>query len=139
MWECPKCKRQFKREHQSHYCGSKPATIDEYIERQEPNIQPILIKMKETIHQAIPDADECISWSMPTWKKKRNIIHFAANKNDIGLYPGEEATAFFQDRLDKYKTSKGAIRLPINKPIPFDLVSDIAKWSFEQEIKIGDK
>lgn len=139
MWECPKCGRYFKREHQSHYCGSKPVTIDEYIERQEADVQPILEKMRETICRAIPNADECISWGMPTWKKRRNIIHFAANKKDIGLYPGEEAVAFFQDRLDLYKTSKGAVRLPVDKPIPYGLVSDIAKWCFEQDAKQDEK
>jgi len=133
MWECPKCGRTFKRINQSHYCGSAPKTVDEYINRQEDCIQPILAKLREVIQKTIPDAYECISWGMPTWKKKNNIIHFAANKGYVGLYPGDEAVAFFQKQLAEFKTSKGAIRLPVDKPVPYNLVSEIAEWCYKQE------
>jgi len=76
---------------------------------------------------------ERISWSMPTYWRRHNIIHFAAFKNHIGLYPGAKAIENFSDRLTEYKTSKGAVQLPYSKPIPFQLIAEIAKWCYETE------
>lgn len=134
MWRCPKCEREFKRNQQSHYCGTAPTTIDEYIGRQSEIVQPILVKIRSTINNAIPDAEERISWSMPTWWKRHNIIQFAVNKHHIGLYAGEEAVEFFQEQLMEYETSKGTVRLPIDKPMPYVLISEIANWCYKQEI-----
>lgn len=128
MWECPKCGRKFKHTNQDHYCGETPTTIAEYIERQPEQVQPYLQKINSTIKSAIPDTMEKISWSMPTYWKKRNLIQFAAFRNHIGVYPGPEAVAAFSDRLKDYKTSKGAIRFPYDKPLPFELIAEIAKW-----------
>lgn len=132
MWTCPNCKREFKNKNQSHYCGKAPATVDEYISRQEDAIRPLLSLIKDAIHSAIPEAEETISWGMPTWKKnKANVIHFAANKNHIGLYVGQEALAFFEDRLEGLDADKGTIRLKTDRELPTDLISDIAKWCYE--------
>lgn len=65
---------------------------------------------------------------MPTYWKKQNLIQFAAFKKHIGLYPGPVAVEAFTDRLQGYKTSKGAIQLPFNKPLPLDLIREIAVW-----------
>ena len=110
MWTCPKCGRTFRRTEQSHYCGKAPETIEEYILGQPEEVQPILRQLQETIHSAIPEAKEKISWSMPTFWKGRNLIQFAASKKHIGLYPGAEAVEVFADRLAEYPTSKGTIR-----------------------------
>ena len=72
---------------------------------------------------------------MPTFWKGRNIIHFAAAKKHIGLYPGPDAIGEFADQLAEYKTSKGAIQFPNNKPMPLDLITAIAKWCFENNRK----
>lgn len=128
MWQCPKCGRTFKHTNQDHYCGEAPKTIQEYIERQKEQAQPYLQQIRETIGTAIPDAVEKISWSMPTYWKKRNLIQFAAFQHHIGLYPGPEAVVAFADRLKEYKTSKGAIQLPYDKPLPLSLISEIAVW-----------
>ena len=130
MWTCPNCGREFKRTNQSHYCGKAPATIDEYIFRQEESIQPMLVSLRNTIHDAIPEAEEVIAWSMPTWRKKDNIIHFAVSKNHIGVYVEQEAVSFFEEQLKEYETNKGVIRFKLNQEIPLSLVSDIAKWCF---------
>ncbi len=127
MWTCPKCGRKFKHQNQDHYC-IKPESIDQYIEFQDETVQPYLQALRETIRNAIPDAQEKISWSMPTFWKKRNLIQFAAFQRHIGLYPGEEAVGIFQDKLSGYETSKGTIRLPYDKPLPLGLITDIAKW-----------
>jgi len=71
---------------------------------------------------------EKISWSMPTYWKKHNLIQFAEFKKHVGLYPGPEAVEAFADRLQAYKTSKGAIQFPYDKPLPLALIGEIAKW-----------
>ncbi len=131
MWNCPKCGRSFSREGQTHYCG-KIDTVDQYIDAQEEAVRPYLNEIRLIIRSALPDALEKISWSMPTYWRGRNIIHFAASKKHLGLYPGGEATSFFAARLSGYDVSKGTIRLPYDEPLPGELITDIAKWCYEQ-------
>ena len=128
MWECPKCGRTFKKMNQDHYCGPAPATIEEYIERQPEESRSYLRQINSAVKAALPEAAEKISWSMPTYWKKRNLIQFAAFKKHIGLYPGPEAVEAFADRLKEYKTSKGAIQFPYDKPLPLELIAEIAMW-----------
>ena len=131
MWKCPQCGRSFARTEQPHDCG-KPETIDQYIDAQDEAVRPRLRAVREAIRAAIPEAQERVSWSMPTFWKGRNLIHFAANKNHIGLYPGDEAVAAFADRLEAFDTSKGTIRLPHAEPLPLGLIEDIARWCMEK-------
>ena len=131
MWTCPKCGRSFKNQNQDHYCKKAPETIDEYITSQPEEAQPYLNQVREAIRTALPEAQERISWSMPTYWKGRNLIQFAASKRHIGLYPGPEAVEAFAGRLAEYKTSKGTIQLPYSKPLPLELIAEIAKWREE--------
>ena len=126
-WKCPECGREFAKQDQPHYCG-KPQTVDEYIESQDENARPKLNEIRAVIRAAIPDAEECISWSMPTYRKGNNLIHFAASKKHLGLYPGGEATTVFAQELAGFDVSKGTIRLPYNRALPVELISMIAKW-----------
>ena len=130
-WKCPKCGREFSRQNQGHYCV-KPQNIDEYIAAQDEKYQPRLREIREILQKALPDADERISWSMPTYWKGRNIIHFAASKKHLGIYPGDEATATFAEELSGYDISKGTIRIPYNQPLPEELIRRIAQWCFEK-------
>lgn len=127
MWKCPTCGREFENNNQKHFC-EKPSSIEQYILLQPKEVQPILQKIRETIAQTAPNAKEKISWGMPTFWQGENLIHFASTKKHIGLYPGEEAIVFFENRLVGYKTSKGAIQLPLDKPIDYELITDIVKW-----------
>lgn len=95
-------------------------------------MQNYLRQVDEAIHNAIPDAVQKISWSMPTYWKKRNLIQFAAFKKHLGLYSGAEAVSAFAERLQDYKTSKGAIQLPYIKPLPLDLIGEMAVWCRNQ-------
>ena len=133
MWTCPKCGREFNRTNQDHYCGKAPASIDEYILKQDITIQPVLIDLRNAIHDAIPEAMETIAWSMPTWKKKGNIIHFSVSKNHIGVHIGEEAVTHFHERLKGLEVYKSVIRLKFDQEMPLSLIADIAKWSFAKE------
>ena len=130
MWKCPKCGREFSRQGQDHYC-MKPQTIDEYIAMQDEAVQPRLQEVRGIIHSAIPEAEEHISWSMPTFWKGRNLIHFAASKKHLGLYPGDEATRVFAEALKDFDVSKGTIRIPWNRALPVALIQEIAKWCYE--------
>lgn len=127
MWKCPKCNREFKNTEHNHFCD-KLNSIDEYIAAHPEDVRSLLQNIRETIRKAAPEATEKISWQMPTFWQGENIIHFAAFKKHIGLYPGGEATAVFAERLAGYKTSKGAIQLPLDKPIDYDLITDIVRW-----------
>lgn len=130
MWKCPKCNRELKHIDQSHFCEI-PKTIDDYIAVQAEEIQPILKQLHIMIADVLLDAQEVISWGMPTFRKERNIIHFAANKKHIGLYPGDLAITHFTKRLLDYKTSKGSIHFQYDKPLPADLIKDIVKWCLD--------
>lgn len=131
MWKCPKCGREFKNAGQSHFCG-KINTIDDYIADQPKEVQTLLKDVRKTIRAAAPEATEKISWQMPTFWQGENIIHFAAFKHHIGIFPGGEAVGVFKDRLTGYKTSKGTIHFPLDKPINHQLIADIVRWRLEQ-------
>lgn len=130
MWKCPKCKKEFRKENQSHYCGEKPKTIDEYIIRQEAEKQLDLFLIRDALRKALPNAEERISWSMPTFWKQHNIIHFAAAKHHIGIYPGPDALTHFKDELKNYSINKGTLRIPYGK-VDVKLIQTIAKWCLE--------
>lgn len=131
MWKCPNCGGEFKDANQDH-CSGIINTIDEYIADQPAKVQPLLQSVRETIHEAAPDAMEKISWRMPTFWQGENIVHFAAFEKHIGLFPGGEAVGVFADRLEGYKTSKGTIQFPLGKPIDHTLIGEIVRWRVEQ-------
>ena len=130
MWKCPKCGRTFKNENQSHYCGKTPNTVDEYILAQDEEVRSQLQNVRQVLVKNLPGAVEKISWSMPTYWKDHNIIHFAAQKKHIGLYPGPEAVEFFAGRLEQagLKYSKGTIQSPYARELPLGLIGEIAEW-----------
>jgi uncharacterized protein YdhG (YjbR/CyaY superfamily) len=106
--------------------------IGEYIASEAPEIQPLLRQVRETIRAAAPEATEKIAWNMPTFWQGENLIHFVANKRHIGIYPGGEAVGVFAERLTGYKTSKGAIQFPLDRPIDYELIADIVRWRLGQ-------
>ncbi len=133
-WKCPKCGREFDKREQEHYC-LKPQTIDEYIALQDEKIRPVLEELRAVLRSALPETEERISWSMPTYWKGRNIIHFAASKKHCAIYPGGEATGVFADELSRYDTSKGTIRFPYDQKLPVKLIRKIARWCYENYAK----
>ena len=130
-WKCRIWGREFSRKNQDHYCV-KPQNIDEYIAAQDEKYQPRLREIREILRKALPDAEERISWSIPTYWKGRNIIHFAASKKHLGIYPGDEATDAFAEELSEYDVSKGTIRIPYDQPLPEELIRSIVQWCFEK-------
>lgn len=104
--------------------------FDKYIASQSPEAQVKLIELRTILRNALPDAEERISWAMPTFWKGRNLIHFAAFKNHIGLYPGDHAIEAFKDELSDFSVSKGTIRFSYDKELPASLIERIAKWCY---------
>ena len=137
MWRCPKCNREFRNTNQDHYCG-KVETIDQYIAEQVDEVRPILQKIREVIRGAAPNAIEKISWQMPTFWQGENLMHFASFKKHISIFPGSGAVEVFADRLAEYKTAKGTIQFPLDKPMPYELIAEIARWKVA-EVTSGDK
>ena len=103
-------------------------TIDEYIALFPEEIQKILVQIRAVIREAAPEAVEKISYRMPTFHQKENLVHFAVMKNHIGFYPGAEGVAAFAAELGEYQTSKGAIRFHLGKAIPYPLIAKITRF-----------
>lgn len=131
MWKCPNCGREFKNAEQNHFCG-KISSVDDYIADQPAVVQRLMQAVRAAIRAAAPDATEKMSWQMPTFWQGENIVHFAAFKNHIGIYPGGDAVGVFAERLAGYKTSKGAIQLPMDAPLDHQLIKDIVSWRLAQ-------
>jgi uncharacterized protein YdhG (YjbR/CyaY superfamily) len=110
-------------------------SIDEYISQFPLEVQEILESFRKVIKEAAPTATEKISWQMPTFVLHGNLVHFAAHKNHIGLYPGASAIDAFKNELSNYKFSKGAVQFPLGKPIPYELITRIVKFRVDESIK----
>lgn len=131
MWKCPKCGREFKKNNQNHFCGEKPKTIEEYINNQDIEKQADLFLIREILHSVLIEAEERISWSIPTYWKNNNIIHFSAAKNHIGLYVGENVVTKFHQKSKAYCINKGTIYIPYGK-VDSDLIKMIAQLCWEE-------
>ncbi len=103
-------------------------SIDDYISAFPEEIQEILTNIRKVIREAAPEATEKISYQMPTFYLKGNLVHFAAFKNHIGFYPAPSGIEAFQEELSKYKGAKGSVQFPLNQPIPYDLISRITEY-----------
>lgn len=108
-------------------------TIDEYISNFPPEVRHILENIRAIIKSNAPRAEETISYQMPTFKMNGNLIHFAAYKNHIGIYPTPSGVKEFQDKIQPYKFAKGSIRLPLDQPIPYDLVAEIVRFRVSEK------
>jgi uncharacterized protein YdhG (YjbR/CyaY superfamily) len=102
--------------------------INAFIAEFPEEVQAILQKVRETIQQAAPDATEAIKYGMPTFVLNGNLVHFAAYKKHIGFYPAPTGIDAFIDDLAQFRTGKGTIQFPIDKPIPYDLITKVVKF-----------
>lgn len=109
--------------------------IDEYIRLAPEETQETLKKIRRTIKEAAPKAEEAIRYSMPTFRiNGKNLVHFAIFKNHYGFYPAPEAIVEFKNELSVFETSKGAIQFPINEPVPYDLIKKIVEFRLKKYI-----
>jgi len=114
------------------------SNIDEYIALFPEEIQEILTKIRKIIKENAPEASEKISYQMPTFFLNGNLIHFAAFKHHIGLYPTPTGIDAFKEELSKYKGAKGSVQFPLDQPIPYDLIKRIVIYRVEESTKIAD-
>jgi uncharacterized protein YdhG (YjbR/CyaY superfamily) len=120
------------------------SSIDEYIATFPEDIQKKLQDIRATIKAAAPEAQEKISYQMPTYFLQGNLVHFAAFKNHIGFFPVPSGIEAFKDELSAYESSKGGVRFPLNQPLPLELITRIVKFRVAEnlkhaELKVGKK
>jgi len=113
--------------------------INSYIAAFSPNVQVLLGQIRSTIKNAAPEAQEVISYQMPAFKLHGVLVYFTAYKNHIGFYPTASGIEVFKDQLMTYKFSKGAIQFPLDKPIPFELITQIVKYRVLENVEKAEK
>lgn len=111
--------------------------IDEYISNFSPEQQEVLTKIRQTIQAAAPQAKEKISYGIPTFTFHGNLVHFAAYDQHYGFYPGAAAIIAFKDAITSHETSRGTIRFPAEKPVPYDLIAEITQFRVTQQTPGG--
>lgn len=111
------------------------SSIDAYIASFPAHVQAILTTLRTTIRAAAPDAEEKISYGMPTFSLKGNLVHFAAHTNHIGFYPTPSGIAAFQDELAAYKGAKGSVQFPLEQPLPLDLIQRIVQFRVAENLQ----
>lgn len=112
----------------------KPENIDAYIATFPAETQMLLTQVRACIRSAAPEAEEVISYSMPAFRQNGILVYFAAYSKHIGFYPTSSGIKAFQDKLSVYKSAKGSVQFPINKPMPLELISEIVKFRLEENI-----
>lgn len=115
---------------------ASPQTIDEYIAGFPNELQKILKKIRTTIRKAAPTAEEKISYQIPTFTLNgKYLIYFAAWKKHVALYPAPRAHEKFKDELAAYEGGKGTVKFPLDRPIPFGLISRIVKFKVKETLE----
>lgn len=111
------------------------SSIDEYISTFPEDIQALLQKVRATIRASAPGAQELISYQMPAFALKGNLVYFSALKNHIGFYPTGSGIEAFKDELAGYETTKGSVKFPMDQPLPLDLISRIVQYRVAQNLE----
>jgi len=112
-----------------------PKDIDEYIAGFPVNVQAILEQIRSTIRETAPDAEETISYQMPTFNYKGHyLVYFAAYKNHIGFYPAPTGNADFKEELALYGAGKGTLKFPLNEQIPFDVIRKVVAYRMKENL-----
>ncbi len=109
-------------------------SIDEYIATFPDHVQAQLQAMRAAIHAAAPDAEERISYAMPAFAQNGILVYFAALKNHIGFYPTSSGVEAFEQELAGYVSTKGALRFPLNEPLPVELISRIVRFRVAENL-----
>jgi uncharacterized protein YdhG (YjbR/CyaY superfamily) len=111
-----------------------PKSIDKYIASFSPEVQAILEKIRLTIRNAAPDAQETISYNIPTFTLNGALVHFAAFKKHIGFFPPVRGDARLEKAASKYAGEKGNLRFPLDQPIPYSLIERLVKLRIKQNL-----
>ncbi len=115
---------------------AKFKTVDEYMSALPPKVKRNLHEVRKAIKQTAPEAEELISYNMPAFKYHGMLVYYAAHKQHMGFYPGSTTViTIFNEELQDYKTSKGAIQFPFEKQIPLNLIKKIIKYRLKQNLE----
>jgi uncharacterized protein YdhG (YjbR/CyaY superfamily) len=117
--------------------SNSPQTVDDYIAGFPAEVQAILEQIRTIIQETVPDAEEVISYQMPTYRLHGNLVHFAAFKNHIGFYPTPTGVEAFMDELAPYQHAKGSIRFPLDQAIPYALIRKIVAFRVKETLEKG--
>lgn len=109
-----------------------PETIDEYIAGFPPGVRKMLKQVRAAIKKAAPDAEEAIKYRMPTFVLNENLVHFAAFKNHVGFYPTPSGIETFKDKLSQYRSAKGSVQFPLDRPMPLGLIAEIVRFRVKE-------
>jgi len=114
----------------------KPVSTDEYIAGFPKETQKVLKELRAIIKNTAPDAEETISYAIPTFTmNKKYLVYFAGYKNHVSLYPAPTGSASFEVEINPYRSGKGTLQFPLDKPLPFDLIKRIVKYRMKENLK----
>jgi len=114
---------------------ASPRTIDEYIASYPTDVQEVLQKIRLTIHNAAPAAQETIKYKMPTFTLNGNLVYFAAFAKHIGFYPPVTGYLEIREELSRYEGPKNSLRFPLDRPMPYDLIRKIVKFRAQENLE----
>lgn len=114
---------------------NSPASVDAYIANFPADVQTVLHNLRALIRQEAPEAEELISYNLPTYKLNGPLVYFGAFQNHIGFYATPTGHEAFQEELSKYKSGKGSVRFPLNEPLPTDLIRRIVKFRIQENLE----
>jgi uncharacterized protein YdhG (YjbR/CyaY superfamily) len=112
-----------------------PKNIDEYIAGFPKDVQEVLEKIRMTIREAAPEAEETIKYEMPTFMLNGNLVYFAAFKNHIGFYPPVKGFEERRKEITAYEGEKGSLKFPLDQPIPYELIGEIVKFRVKENLE----
>ena len=110
-------------------------SIDDFIARYPEEVQHVLNALREVIRQAAPGAEEAINYGIPTFRLHGNLVHFSAYARHIGFYPAPSGIETFTEELAPYAQSKGAVKFPLDQPLPYDLVRRIVEFRVSENLE----
>lgn len=107
---------------------------ESYIDTQPEATRLVLEQLRQIIKKIVPEAEEVISYQMPAFKQNGVLVWYAGYKKHVGFYPSSKPIEIFKDELKTYKTSKGAIQLPLDKPLPVELITKIVNFKVNENL-----
>lgn len=113
---------------------TKNSLVDQYILQFDTDKQLMLEQLRAIIRKAAPEAEEVISYQMPAYKLNRILVYFAAHTKHIGFYPTASGMKAFAEEMKEYKTSKGAVQFPLDKPLPAKLIEKIVRFRVKENL-----
>lgn len=110
--------------------------IDDYLADFDGEHRRLMDELRALIEEVAPHAEQAIAWGMPTYRLNGNLVHFAAGKHHVGLYPGADGVEHVAAEVDELglKRSKGAIQFPLDRPLPVDLITRVLTFRVEQQL-----